>query len=294
MNIDQIKSRMAEMNYWYHKIELAPGIITPGFDLEPIWDNIRKIRNQVDYKNKSVLDIASFDGLFTFEAEKLGASLVVAADCLYRSYSNFLFCKEVFGSKAIPYYNVSPYQLSERLNVLFDENYDNEQRNERKFDIVQHFGLLYHLRDPMYSLSQARSVIKDGGTLIIETDIVMDTEESFMLYNGLPHRARVRDNSSVWWAPTKNCLFEMLEGSLFEVDRESYSEIYFDVPAKDQGRVTNAVKGSSVREKNYKIGRGAVIAKAAKSNSSNEKFEREILRTYRNPGLDLDRLGWGN
>lgn len=293
MEKEQINKRLAEFTYWYHKIELAPGIITPGFDLDELWDNVRRTRDQIDYKNKRVLDIASFDGLFTFEAERKGAELVVAADCLYRSFSNFLFCREVLESKAIPYYNVSPYNLTKRLDVFLDENYDGESRNQRRFDIVQHFGLLYHLRDPMYSISQARSVLKTGGKLIIETDIVMDSDESFLLSNGNPNFARVRDNYSVWWAPTKQCLFDMLEGSMFEVELSTYSEIYFTPPAKDQGKISTSTHGEfKTDKKRYKIGRAAVIATACDRNHGNEKFELEICRTYRNPGLDLARLEW--
>lgn len=31
------------------------------------------------------------------------------------------------------------------------------------YDIVQHLGLLYHVRDPLWTLSQCRSVVKTGG-----------------------------------------------------------------------------------------------------------------------------------
>ena len=244
----------------------------------------------LSYEGKRVLDIASFDGLFAFEAERLGAPLVVATDCLYKSFANFMFCREVFGSKAIPYYNVSPYNLVDRLDVYLDENYDDERPNERLFDIVQHFGLLYHLRDPMYSLSQARSVLRTGGTLFVETDIVMDVDESYMLYNGLPNYSRVQDNYSVWWAPTHECLFEMLEGSLFDVRRDSYSEIFFDSPAKDPGGSTAARGTVKQSARSYRIGRGAVLATAVGLGSANEKFERELTRTYRNPGLAIERI----
>jgi tRNA (mo5U34)-methyltransferase len=287
MTGEEIQQRLSSFDYWYHKIELAPGIVTPGFDLEPIWENTRKAREGIDYRDKVVLDLASFDGLFAFEAEKLGASRVIATDCLYKSFSNFLFCREVLGSKAIPFYNVSPYNLVDRLDVYLDENYAEAPNTDRQFDIVQHFGLLYHLRDPMLSLSQARSVLKTGGLMLIETDIVMDNDESFMLYNGLPNGARVRDNYSVWWAPTRECLFEMLEGSLFEVRKETYTEIFFDTPAQDAGRASIAGASST---SNHRIGRGAVIAQACSLGGSNWKFERELCRTYRNPGIALDRL----
>ena len=292
MEADIIRKRLAEFSYWYHRIELAPGIVTPGFHLEELWENLRSVRDKVDYRGKTVLDIASFDGMFTFEAEKRGAKLVVAADSFYKTFSNFLFCREVFNSAAVPFYNVSPYNLTDRLDVYFDEHFVGE-KEDRRFDVVQHFGLLYHLRDPLQSISQARAVLKTGGKLIIETDVVMDSDESFMLFNGLPNAARVRDNFSVWWAPTRRCLIEMVESTMFKVEEGSYSEIFFDPPATASGRASTAQReGLRPDDKKYKIGRGALIATAIDRGERNEKFEQELARTYRNPGLDLRRLGW--
>lgn len=293
MTPEELREKIAEFPYWYHKIELGPGVVTPGFDLDELWAHLRSVRAKIDYAGKAVLDIASFDGMFAFEAERLGAGMVVASDCLYNSFKNLLFCREVLGSKIVPYYNVSPYRLSERLDVYLEENYGDVGAVDRRFDIVQHFGLLYHLRDPLLSLSQARSVLKPGGKLIIETDVILDSDESFMLFNGLPNAARVRDNYSVWWAPTGRCLIEMLESTMFEVDRSSYSEIYFEPPAKDAGRLSTAAREAIQRDgKSYRVGRGAVVATAVEPGKRNEKFERELARTYRNPGLDLFRLGW--
>ena len=292
MDVETIKKRVSEFAYWYHRIELAPGVVTPGFHLEPLWDHLRTVRDKVDYSGKTVLDIAAFDGMFAFEAEQKGAKTVVATDCLYRTLSNLLFCREVFGSRIVPFYNVSPYRLADRLDVYFDEQYAGEEE-DRRFDIVQHFGLLYHLRDPMLSLSQARSVLKPGGKLIIETDVVLNIPESFMLFNGLPNAARVRDNYSVWWAPTRACLIEMLESTLFKVEEESYSEFAFIPPAHEAGRASTAQREALRRDKKtYEIGRGAVIATAIGPGERNEKFEMELTRTYRNPGLDLGRMGW--
>lgn len=295
MDPETIRRRLAQFDYWYHKIELADGIVTPGFDLDDLWNHLRTVRSRVDYAGKSVLDIASFDGMFTFEAERLGAASVIATDCLYKSFNNFLFCREVLESKALPYYNVSPYNLVDRLDVVLDENYETGTPDARKFDIVQHFGLLYHLRDPMYSLAQARSVLKTGGTIIVETDAVVGEEDALLLFNGLPKHVRIRDNYSVWWAPTKRALIEMLEASMFEVDEASYSEFVYEVRGKEAGRMTNVAGAPAGLERaDWKIGRAAVVARAIDPGGpgGNEKFEREILRSYRNPGFAVHRLGW--
>jgi tRNA (mo5U34)-methyltransferase len=286
MNKVDVENFLKKRTYWYHKIELLPDLVTPGFDLEPLWDNLRSVRACIDYKNKSVLDIAAFDGMFTFEAEKLGASSVIATDCMYKSFENFLFCREVLKSNALPYFNVSPYNLTERLDVYFQEHYDGA-KDDRRFDIVQHLGLLYHLRDPMLSLLQARSVLKPDGILLIETDVILENDDPVMVFNGLPHNARIRDNYSVWWAPTKKCLFEMLQASLFEVVEESYSEFQFDVPAKDAGRILTS---QEFNKNKYKVGRGAVIARAQSKEKTNSKLLAELERSYRNPGLDFQSI----
>ena len=62
---------------WYHTLELAPGVVTPGwFDLRPIvsllpWPDVR---------GKRCLDVGTYDGFLAFELERRGAAEVVATD----------------------------------------------------------------------------------------------------------------------------------------------------------------------------------------------------------------------
>ena len=65
-------------------------------------------------------------------------------------------------------------------------NWENQNRYDRFFDVIQHLGLLYHLRDPMLSLSQSRSCLRTGGHILIETGAVVNTDSSFMLFNNVP------------------------------------------------------------------------------------------------------------
>lgn len=276
---------------WYHEIDLG-AVITPGHpEFRGIWDQTRKVRSLIDYSGKAVLDICAYDGMFSFEAEKLGASLVVATDCCYRQYGNFLFCRQALGSNVLPYYNVSPYNLEDRLDVFLTECLgDGDEPYSRLFDIVQHLGLLYHVRDPLLSLSQARSVIRTGGHLLLETAGV-EGDESKMVFNGVPMKgeywptcgarhtppsgfdhtatsARVMPDSSTWWCPTVTCLKEMLRACLFEVV---------------EGSVSTKPENSS---KEYAANRIALVARAVGYDSVDPRYASELKRKYRNPGLN--------
>lgn len=271
MTPQEIKAEVARFPFWYHKIDLGHGIITPGLDFDLVWENIRNVRSHLDLSGRNVLDIGSFDGMWAFEAEQLGAGTVVATDCYYDTYERFLFCKQVLESRVYPYYNVSPYRLTERLDVFLEENWKDEKPFERLFDIVQHLGVLYHLRDPLLSLSQARSVMRPGGHLIIETGAVLDDQKSYMLFNGgPPDPKRVYQDTTTWWAPTIKCLNEMLEASLFK-----------PLPQ------TMKIGPRQPNGEGLVIGRVCLIAEALPEESVDKEYVRELKRTYRNPGLIL-------
>jgi len=86
---------------------------------------------------------------------------------------------------------------------------------EAEFDIIHHFGLFYHLRDPLLSLAQARKLLKPNGILILETAYIDDDENSLMLFSGLEGESRFYGISDTW-APTKLCLRETLLRSMLE------------------------------------------------------------------------------
>ncbi|HEY4487174.1 MAG TPA: DUF1698 domain-containing protein [Candidatus Paceibacterota bacterium] len=278
-----------DFTYWYHKVDLGQGIITPGFDYEPIWNNIRAVRDKwINYRGKRVLDIAAFDGMFSFEAENKGAKEVIATDCLYRSFRNFLFCKEILGSKCMPYFNVSSYNLFERLDVYFEENYDNEKRYDRLFDVIQHLGLFYHLRDPLQSLSQARSCMKTGGQLLFETYAIANSKDSMMVYNGIPHTYRLSENVSVWWMPTIKCVNEMLRASFFEPVEKSIRTVHYDMPLLSKKTKLKKQSAWHKGEQKYEIVKLCMVAKAVPPKKTDSNFARELLRTYRNPGMEIE------
>lgn len=237
--IKSIRARMDALKPWYHKIDLGCGLTTPGRDYDKLWQNIRNVTHKLDYKGKSVLDIGSWDGLWAFEAEARGASKVVASDTRVHGVENLLFVKYVRNSKVFPLFNAPVQELQTRLTMV---------DLDRTFDIVQHFGLLYHLRDPMLSLAQARAVVKEGGYVLIETAGIKDDVKSYMAFNGVAPDFHFYGPSDTW-APTTRCLKEMMvRTALQPVMEEHWS--YYEQP--------KAVKP----EQGFDVCRMTIIAKA--------------------------------
>lgn len=262
---DELLAAVAGFPFWYHKIDLGQGVVTPGQPYDEIWDLIRSVRASLAYTGRSVLDLASFDGLWAFEAEGLGAGPVVATDVLSASFRNFLFCKSVLGSEVVPYYNVSPYRLVERLDV---PSLENQRGHRRLFDIVQHLGLLYHLRDPLLSLAQARSMLPRGGLLLLETAAILDEMRSVMVFNTpVEGRQRLYNDPTTCWIPTVLCVKEMLAASLFRVREGSQRTLVW-------GR----------------HGRLCLVAEAVGPEDVRPEFADILLQSHMNPGLATDQL----
>src|SRR5262245_47179094 len=74
LSADEIRRRIAAVN-WFHTIDFGQGIVSPGDD-----DSQRKLKRlqiPANLTGKSFLDIGAWDGFFSFEAERRGATRVL-------------------------------------------------------------------------------------------------------------------------------------------------------------------------------------------------------------------------
>jgi tRNA (mo5U34)-methyltransferase len=175
---------------WYHSIELAPGVVTPGRAPIEHWnEELRKLQLP-DLRGKSVLDIGAYDGFFSFAAERLGASRVVALD-------DFVWYADMVAAAAewrnarttgatLPPLHESvhwrPHELPgkrpfDAVHQLFNSHVEAVVGNfltldpseVGQFDVVLFLGVLYHMEDPLEATRRASAFVAPGGLIIIET-----------------------------------------------------------------------------------------------------------------------------
>ena len=152
---------------WYHRITLKENIVTPGVERWVPYQNVTlRALGALDLKNKRVLDIGCRDGLFAFQAERMGASEVIGIDSnLSRGAIAVL----------IPYFEsrVKMYEMN-----LFDLS----PGLFGKFDCIIFSGTLYHLRYPFYAFKKIVDVMEPHATLLLETAVILASNRYAMLH----------------------------------------------------------------------------------------------------------------
>jgi len=177
---------------WHHQIDLGGGLITPGRDR-----SAQKLQalELPPLAGRTVLDIGAWDGYFSFAAERLGASRVVALD-------------------SVIWHNISkvPFEIARKLldSQVEDvelEVLDISPETVGEFDVVFFLGVLYHMRDPMAALEAVASVTKE--LLVLETlaDLTFTRRPAAAFYPG----SYIDGDHSNWWGPNAAALVGMVK-----------------------------------------------------------------------------------
>ena len=80
---------------WYRRIEVRPGVITPGINDSPL--QLQMLQLPADCSGMRVLDIGARDGFFSFELERRGAE-VLAVDYMPAERTGFPIAARLLGS----------------------------------------------------------------------------------------------------------------------------------------------------------------------------------------------------
>jgi len=166
--------RLALEREWYHTIELAPGVITPG------WMDTRALAREVPIPSRldglRCLDVATFDGFWAFEMERRGAEEVVAIDVPDPAAWDWPAASEqqVVEALAKRHEGGAGFEIARKAVGSSVERvelsvYDLDPERIGQFDFVYLGSLLIHLRDPVLALERVRAVCR--GTLLVVDNI---------------------------------------------------------------------------------------------------------------------------
>ena len=240
LNPNEIRQRAEAIGPWYHPIKLLPDFTTRtkwGNAQDPVWQATRDVRSRIDYKGKTVLDIASLEGMWAFEAEELGAKTVIASD-IYQNggqdfYERFCFAKFVRNSRVCLLPNIDIHDLQNRLDSIF-----RAWEIGSGFDIIQCTGLLYHVQHPLLAIRQMRHCCNVGASLILETACTK-ANDSTLRFN---YDKTVYDDETTYWVPSERCLKEMValcgfryqEGSMVRKREDRVAMLAIAEPFEDR------------------------------------------------------------
>jgi len=212
-DLSEARNLVDSVEHWYHQIEVAPGLVTPG--VHESRAALQTLELPDDLTGRRVLDIGTRDGFFAFECERRGAD-VTAIDYATPEATGFLIARELLGS---------------RVEFVKENVYDLTVERYGQFDLILFLGVLYHVRDPMRALDAIWEVAR--GRLIVETQVIDDAlltpDGEFRrladlhpdlqrtpLMQFYPGASLNADETSVW-APNKECLRGMLVEAGFSV-----------------------------------------------------------------------------
>jgi tRNA (mo5U34)-methyltransferase len=213
----ELRAEVGAVKLWYHTLELAPGVITPGwFDLRPVvarlpWPDVR---------GRRCLDVGTYDGFLAFELERRGAREVVATDISSEDDWDWwpeqraagpARARALTGPEKGAGFRVAKRALGAATERVEVNVYELDPERLGRFDVVVCGSLLLHLRDPLRALERIRSVCA-GELLSVE-----QINPALTLLHPRRPAARLRPFPAQWWVPNAAGHREMLAGAGFEV-----------------------------------------------------------------------------
>jgi tRNA (mo5U34)-methyltransferase len=222
---EELEAMARSVPIWFHSIDFGEGIVTNG------WKSSAQLRYEIDsfrlpdLRGKTVLDINTWDGFFAFEAERRGASRVVALDYymwamdLPVHHNYWKECKERGVTPAA--YHTMPYYLPETMPGKI--GFDTAKAALRSkvegivadfmtmnidslglFDIVFYFGSLYHMENPLDAMKRVAAVTRE--MVIIETEAIWVAGFDQHALCEFFESNELNGDVSNWWAPNERAL----------------------------------------------------------------------------------------
>jgi tRNA (mo5U34)-methyltransferase len=213
--------------FWWHSIEVAPGVITPGHKtVEQHQLELASFRFP-DLHEKTVLDIGGWDGFYAFEAERLGASRVAVLDHYVwsidykglasresagaaeqdRRFAATLEQSEFWRPHDLPGkagFDTARRLRGSRVEEIVGDLMTMPLDAVGQWDVVLFLGVLYHLQDPLGALRRLSTVTKE--LAVLETQAVsVGGHEDASVWEFYPADELAGDPTN-WFAPSAAAL----------------------------------------------------------------------------------------
>jgi tRNA (mo5U34)-methyltransferase len=168
-----IRQRLAD-HTWWHTIELAPGVVTPG------WWDLRPTAARLPWPMDGLLaglrclDVGTMDGFWAFELERRGAAEVHAIDLVDPAHQDAPYHQRLERHPTPPAqlrgqaFRTAAELLGSRVDYHDLNVYDLDPASIGQFDLVVLGYVLQMVRDPLRALEAVRDVCR-GWVLVLDT-----------------------------------------------------------------------------------------------------------------------------
>jgi tRNA (mo5U34)-methyltransferase len=216
LELAELKRAVAERT-WYHTIELAPGVTTPGyFDLRTLAEKVLP----ASLEGARCLDVGTFDGFWALEMDKRGAAEVVATDLLDPREWDWPAGSESEALAAVgdrkgrgEGFELVMSSLGRRIERRELSVYDLDPAVLGRFDFVYVGSLLLHLRDPVRAVERVAGVCSGRALFVDAIDPVLSR-----LHPRRPLASFDGIGRPWWWKPNVAALERMVRSGGFELD----------------------------------------------------------------------------
>lgn len=192
---DELSRLLMGLHPW-RKGPLQLGGVTIDTEWRSDW-KWERVAPHIDLAGHRVLDIGSGNGYFGLRMLGAGAKFVIGVDPTLLFVMQYLACNHFSGE--IP-------------NYVLPLGVEHLPEGPAGLDTVFSMGVLYHRKEPASHLERIHSLLKDGGTMVLETLVLPKSREEDLL---IPEDryARMRN---VWAVPGTDRLLRWVEGAGFE------------------------------------------------------------------------------
>ncbi|HYH88192.1 MAG TPA: methyltransferase domain-containing protein [Solirubrobacteraceae bacterium] len=190
---------------WYHTIELADGVVTPGaFDHRPL---VPHYGIPESLAGRRCLDAACSNGFWAFEFERRGGTVVAVdipsiADWDFPAGAPPLTTDRP-DAMAAAAFSIAHRALGSRVELVRRNLYTMDPADLGTFDFVHMADVLLHLRNPLDALRRLRALTATGGTALIADVYDPALAGTVIRYVGA-------FENLIWTVPSLECLVQLV------------------------------------------------------------------------------------